>query len=1369
MRPRTFEDWPIFLLNSLLKSRTDFAKFVHAGRRCSGPSDARSAELFPIPVPFPWTPSNAIHGASRRKRQRWRRRRAKEILINLQIAGLNFVFGKSGPWHFGIPLTSSQLTVVDNLLLRARSLSRLGGHVFSGCGSKVEDTASELERLHALFFDQDIPYGSNQGHENQRSRSTPAVVVPTVASSVAFPEELQGFNPLPFLDEEFSRAYHDPSCLLHGQYREQPRMMPPDAVSAATRSELLHLGWRWDQVDRLALALPSEIENQDRSGLFCISKPDGELRQIIDRRPRNSRELPPPQDGPKMGHPSSLLGIVIPHGFDLLGSVDDLKNFYHEFQVSHKRGLSTPVGPWWSVSEWEGSKALADLKSRHPRLHLKPSDTIFMCFKGLSMGDHWAPAFAQMAHENLLASHGALKPEEHLRFGEITPRAPLGHFSGVCIDDKLNLQLTPKKFWDVPLRDSESCNQADTAYETAGLTHHPKKRLRRVPVTVAWGAQVEGVCGLIGAKRERLCMLSMATMFAASSSALTRTLVEKILGFWTFCFQFRRCLFSLIQVLYGIGASNGSVDAPFRPTREARGELQLLSILGPTALAQLRRQVSATIYATDAAPGGAGAVSCYVGDRVSQELFRRAESRGFHTKLLPPISAFFQEQGLPVCPTVASHDFEFQAPPALEGDLLPQEPRFVQSAECGVVKISAPGVQAWAQKFWEFSPQAPPDDGLIPAPRKQLSFRFDFIEIYSGCARMTKAFADRGLVVGPPIELKEGWDLFDKDLSRLLLFLCMAGRVAILWLGPPSTTFSLARCPKLRSRAQPLGFDLFNLDVLAGNYHMHLSICLWVAQKCAGRIALLETPWFAFTRFLSAWLWCRHLGGVDIRLDLCRFGTPYLKGTRILGSHTWLRAMGRLCTGDHTHVKLEGFQAACSAAYPFPMCEHVADIVIEGCDALQWHKKSPAHDASHVDVQTGISPPLRDCRSSRKFVSHLWATQLSETLPWKVCKKYKFRKEGHINVLECHARRSLLLNIPAQQRVVVMQDSMVTLGASAKGRSSSPSLNKVLRQECAICVAKDLYVGGIHSPTWALRADDPSRGRSVRLPRAPLPGWFLDLRAGRLAQAQDTLDDLSQTPRSAGRWFLFAAAACLAGVGGFNTIRDWASSIRCASQQRRFGTREGSSDHRCPQKTASGRFCGLDTESGSQCDRSSSFRKFGQGDTHSCDGVAGRIRPSSLRDWGKPTNICGNNQCGPTEIPILEENDDWPVATGNYLGKLTPISNASSNPETSLGGNGEHFNFLEVAPPSSAAFVGLLRFTAACRTFLLEGQALCTERSDRSRQCSSHPAASNKDQNAGSSFSKCPARRAARDRFLAEVFKCHDSERTSLAAFASPV
>lgn len=274
----------------------------------------------------------------------------------------------------------------------------------------------------------------------------------------------------------------------------------------------------------------------------------------------------------------------------------------------------------------------------------------------------------------------------------------------------------------------------------------------------------------------------------------------------------------------------------------------------------------------------------------------------------------------------------------------------------------------------------------------------------------------------------------------------------------------------------------------------------------------------------------------------------------VLGTHQFLETMGRHCTGDHPHVKLEGSGTATS--YPFPMCEHVARIVKEGCEALHWQGSASSNDSQTADVPTQPGLPPRDCRSARKFVSHLWATQLSETLPWRICRKYKFVKRGHINVLECHARRSLLLNIPSQQRIIVLQDSVVTLGAGAKGRSSSVALNKVLKQECSICIAKDLYVGGIHSPTWALRADDPSRGRAARLPRAPLPGWFLGLRAGRLAQAQDCLDDLSETPRSLGRWFLFAAAALLASGGGFCAISHWTSALGRASQQTRPGARK---------------------------------------------------------------------------------------------------------------------------------------------------------------------------------------------------------------------
>ena len=60
------------------------------------------------------------------------------------------------------------------------------------------------------------------------------------------------------------------------------------------------------------------------------------------------------------------------------------------------------------------------------------------------MGDHWAPAIAPVAHEQLLYASGALAPEERLKLGFPLPRSPGGHYSGVCIDDKLSLQIFSK-------------------------------------------------------------------------------------------------------------------------------------------------------------------------------------------------------------------------------------------------------------------------------------------------------------------------------------------------------------------------------------------------------------------------------------------------------------------------------------------------------------------------------------------------------------------------------------------------------------------------------------------------------------------------------------------------------------------------------------------------------------------------------------------------------------------------------------------------------------------------------------------------------------------------------------------------------------
>ena len=169
--------------------------------------------------------------------------------------------------------------------------------------------------------------------------------------------------------------------------------------------------------------------------------PDGELRQIIDRRPRNAAEPGPPADAPKKGRPSSFLGLVVPVEGCLRGCMDDLRNFYRDFSVPLERALSMAVGPLWRARDCQGSEALRELQRRRPTIHIHPGMKLRACFAGLSMGDSWAPALAQASHEGVLRAFDALRPDEHLQLGRMLPRAPQGHYSGVCIDDRVGVQI----------------------------------------------------------------------------------------------------------------------------------------------------------------------------------------------------------------------------------------------------------------------------------------------------------------------------------------------------------------------------------------------------------------------------------------------------------------------------------------------------------------------------------------------------------------------------------------------------------------------------------------------------------------------------------------------------------------------------------------------------------------------------------------------------------------------------------------------------------------------------------------------------------------------------------------------------------------
>ena len=43
---------------------------------------------------------------------------------------------------------------------------------------------------------------------------------------------------------------------------------------------------------------------------------------------------------------------------------------------------------------------------------------------------------------------------------------------------------------------------------------------------------------------------------------------------------------------------------------------------------------------------------------------------------------------------------------------------------------------------------------------------------------------------------------------------------------------------------------------------------------------------------------------------------------------------------------------------------------------------------------------LRDHRSARRFVGHLWASEVAEAFPWRTYRAYRFKKPSNIDVLE---------------------------------------------------------------------------------------------------------------------------------------------------------------------------------------------------------------------------------------------------------------------------------------------------------------------------------------------------------------------------------
>jgi len=152
-----------------------------------------------------------------------------------------------------------------------------------------------------------------------------------------------------------------------------------------------------------------------------------------------------------------------------------------------------------------------------------------------------------------------------------------------------------------------------------------------------------------------------------------------------------------------------------------------------------------------------------------------------------------------------------------------------------------------------------------------------------------------------------------------------------------------------------------------------------------------------------------------------------------------------------------------------------------------------------------------------------WMGELCEGLQFEGACRWRMPRE-HVNCSELRALRVAVRRIIAEggfgKRVLIGSDSAVAMGATAKGRTSSPTLGAIQQHLTAELLFNNIQLGVLPVRTQFNPADDPSRGLPVR--QAVLrPGEWVERYLGGELQALEP----RLPPDSRERWLFEDGAA----------------------------------------------------------------------------------------------------------------------------------------------------------------------------------------------------------------------------------------------------
>ena len=226
------------------------------------------------------------------------------------------------------------------------------------------------------------------------------------------------------------------------------------------------------------------------------------------------------------------------------------------------------------------------------------------------------------------------------------------------------------------------------------------------------------------------------------------------------------------------------------------------------------------------------------------------------------------------------------------------------------------------------------------------------LEIFAGSGHLSEAWRRSMRLAGHPvfeIDIRHGVEhnVCSKALVKLIRGWVRGGLVMAVFMGTPCNSFSLARNrpngpPTLRTSEYPEGLpelkDSCRKEVDLGNTLCAASFSIFRECRLLGCPVIVENP-------ASSHLWrqplvlkVRDLPGVsEVVFNMCAFGTPWRKSTRLLGCHVDLRPLDIRCKGrgvctftgsPHFTLEMKGSKIVSKQAevYPFPVCRAIVNV-----------------------------------------------------------------------------------------------------------------------------------------------------------------------------------------------------------------------------------------------------------------------------------------------------------------------------------------------------------------------------------------------------------------------------------------------------------